>query len=107
MMVPAVSERNFTPSSTEPESPPSTTLGVGSLGQMLTAAVLTVMLMAWVTLSPADEETWMTKFDVPTVDGVPVMLPPPGERVSPFGSVPLTTVQRYGGFPPMAVRFAV
>ena len=48
MMVPATSDRNLTPSSTELSAPPSTKPGTAVLGQMVTVVgvAATVMLSA-------------------------------------------------------------
>src|SRR5262245_13709955 len=109
VMVPATSERNLTPSSTDPGSPPSTMAGIGLDGQITNVPGLTVMLSGLVTLSPAEEVTWTVKFAVSTVVGMPEMTPTPtpGERLRPSGSVPLSIDHVYGGVPPVAVRLAV
>src|SRR5262249_10997050 len=90
-MVPATSERNLTPSSTAPRSPPSTIAGIGLDGQIMKLPWVTVMLRGLVTLPPAEEVNWTVKFDVRAVVGVPEMTatPAPDERSSPSGNVPL------------------
>src|SRR5262245_19211955 len=106
VVVPATSERNLTPTSTEAVSPPSTIAGVGLDGQIMTVPWLTVMLRALVTFCiPA--VTLTVKPEVPVAVGVPEITPLAGVRVSPAGSVPLAIDHVYGGVPPVAVRFAV
>src|SRR5262249_45568346 len=91
VMVPATSERNLTPSSTAPGSPPPTIAGMGLDGQIMKLPWVTVMLRGLVTLPPAEEVNWTVKFDVRAVVGVPEMTttPAPDERSSPSGNVPL------------------
>ena len=99
-MNPATSERNRTPSSTELVSPPSTTAGVGFVGQIDAAAALIVMLSALVVLC-APPVTWTVKFDVPVAVGVPEIAPVLAS-VRPAGSVPAASDHVYGGVPPVA-----
>src|SRR5262249_36687073 len=109
VVVPATSERNLTPSSTALASPPSTTAGVGLLGQIMSEPTSIMMLRSFVTLSPAEDVTWTVKVEVPAVVGVPEItpVPAPGERLSPPGSVPLAIDHVYGGVPPVALRSAL
>jgi hypothetical protein len=44
------------------------------------------------------------KSEVPTVVGVPEMIPVPAARVSPAGNEPVVTDHVYGVVPPEAVR---
>src|SRR5262245_59312722 len=97
-MNPATSERNLTPSSTEPGSPPSTTAGTGLVGQIVAVTALIVMLRFFVAVwAPA--VTWTVKLDVPAAVGVPEIKPEfgAGVRLRPAGNDPLTTDHVYGG----------
>src|SRR5262245_66350412 len=99
VMVPATSERNLTPSSTAPGSPPSTIAGIGLDGQIMRLPWVTVMLSAFVTFwAPAVTRT--VKFEVPVAVGVPEITPVLAASVSPAGSAPLAIDHAYGGVPP-------
>src|SRR5262245_34896364 len=104
-MNPATSERNLTPSSTAPGSPPSTTAGTGLVGQIVPVTALTATLRVFVALwAPA--VTWTVKLEVPAAVGVPEIRPEFGVRLRPAGSDPLTIDHVYGGDPPVAVSVA-
>ena len=47
--------------------------------------------------------TRMVKFEVPAVDGVP-LISPPADSVSPPGNVPDRRDQAYGALPPVAAN---
>ncbi len=55
---------------------------------------------AWVEEPPS--VTWIVKFDVPAVVGVPLIAPVEAFRLSPPGRVPAETDQLYGAIPPVA-----
>src|SRR5262245_33456827 len=105
VMVPATSERNLTPSSTAPGSPPSTIAGIGLDGQIMRLPSVTVMLSAFVTFwAPAG--TRYVRFVVPVAGGVPEITPVLAASVSPAGSAPLAIDHVYGGVPPVAASVA-
>src|SRR5262245_5574876 len=98
VMVPATSERNLTPSSTAPGSPPSMMAGVGLDGQIIAIGLLTVMPRALV-MFWAPAVTMTVKEKVPDAVGVPEITPVPAVSVSPAGRAPLAIDQVYGGVP--------
>src|SRR5262245_32850537 len=105
-MKPATSDLNFTPSSTEAGSPPSTMAGTGLEGQIIAIEGSTVMPRAWLTCwVPAVTVT--VKVEVPVAVGVPEIWPVAAAGVGPAGSVPLAIDQVYGGVPPVAASVAV
>ena len=108
-MVPATSDRNFTPSSTALSAPPSTSAGAALLGQMVTTVdgadvmvMLSDLVAVWMGL-PASL-TWAVKLTVPVAVGVPVMAPLVELSVRPAGRDPLVIDQVYGVVPPLAVK---
>jgi hypothetical protein len=46
--------------------------------------------------------TWIVKFEVPAVEGVPLIVPVLLPSVSPEGKLPLLMAQVYGVVPPLA-----
>ena len=106
-MMPATSERNFTPSSTALSGPASTIAGTVVLGQIVCGrGASTVMLSALVAVC-ARALTWTVKFEVPVAVGVPEITPVLAVSVSPGGSAPLAIDHVYGGVPPLAASVAV
>ena len=108
-MLPATSERNFTPSSTGLSGPPSTTPGTALPGQILTVdgvAVVMVMLngLLAVKLALLASATCTVKLKVPTVVGVPEIAPLVAFSDKPGGSDPDSPEidHVYGGVPPLA-----
>src|SRR5512134_3616853 len=68
-----------------------------------TCAAATAMERARVEERPLLPVTWTVKLDVPTVVGVPLIVPPV-DRLSPAGRLPAETDQLYGVVPPVAAR---
>ena len=112
-MVPATSDRNFTPSSTALSGPPSTSPGTVVLDQMVTTAGMDTMAMTRlsdlvaVCMGLPASLTWTVKLKVPAAVGVPEMAPLLGLSVRPGGRDPLATDQVYGRVPPLAVNVVV
>src|SRR6478609_4181397 len=97
-MYPAMSGRNLTPSSTAASGPESGMPGaavVGQIeqGQLLPLELVTAMLKARVALccGVLESATRTVKLNVPTVLGVPLIVPVVLLSVSPVGSEPLET----------------
>ena len=109
-MVPATSDRNFTPSSTELSAPPSARPGTAVLGQMVTvvgaAAITMLSARSAVAAGLAASETRTVKAAVTAVVGVPAIAPVAGFKVNPAGREPLAMVQPYGRVPPVAASVA-
>src|SRR6476469_2438675 len=107
-----MSERNWTPTSTDESGPPSATEGAAELDQIeqgqAPLAVGMVMLSACVatcTGLPASL-VWTTKLKLPAAPGVPEITPVVGFRVRFAGREPLAMDHLYGGVPPLAARVA-
>ena len=109
VIVPATSEVNFTPSSTDESAPPSTREGTVELDQIVTGvatafatAILKLLVVVWLVAS----ESRVIKLKVPEAVGVPEIAPVLGIRTSPPGNDPLEIDQVYGVVPPEPARDA-
>ena len=108
-MVPATSERNFTPNCTALSGPLSTTPGTAPLGQIVTGEfAATVMPNALVAVCPGllASLTCAVKLYEPVAVGVPLITPLLKFNVRPVGKDPLIIAQPYGRVPPLAVSVA-
>src|SRR5208282_1802686 len=105
-MLPATSERNFTPSSTALSGPPSTSPGIAVVGQIVTTsggdatARLSALVALWTGLLAS--LTCTVKLKTPAPVGDPVITPSPALSIRPEGRDPLATDQLYGKVPPLA-----
>ena len=103
-IVPATSERNFTPSCTALSGPLSTTAGTVLLDQMVTdAEALTVMLRALVTDCAAESVSRTVKLNEPAAVGVPLIVPPRAQGQAGWKATRSQATSYRGGcrhFPP-------
>ena len=109
-MVPATSDRNFTPNSTALSAPPSTNPGTAVLGQMVTTdgtdAIVMLKALVAVCTGLLASLTWTVKLEAPADAGVPVIAPLAPLSVRPAGKDPLAIDQVYGSVPPLAASVA-
>jgi len=79
---------------------------LGSCGPvlMLSAGALIFRVRDFAAVTEALSLTWTSKFRVPAVVGIPLIVPAAALRVRPEGRVPSVTVQLYGGVPPLAAN---